>query len=779
MGPLFAATMATRRPWLISALLMCLAQSALSAQLENAALRLTWDDQIGSLTSIDESFAAAANALQFPWPVERVAARDALHARFGAGRSLVLTHKNEWMTTLTLYETSPFLHCETTVVNRSEDPIEVNTLPMLQWRVDLGLPIEQLRMLGTGGLTDVDQAKGSYAFHVVADPASRGGVVAGWLTHRQGVGVFFPISNESVDAKQAKVRSEVQFGRFRVAPKSQRTTETMLLGLFADGRLGVEAYADAVAQNEAIELPEKPGVYCTWYHAGASNQRDLADNTQFAAGELRPFGLSVMQIDDKWQALIPSSQDPPADPKSIPTRGPVKVFAEANPLYPDGMAATATFIREQGMTPGIWFMPFAGNHLNPYFDRSIFAKNDDGTPFEDTAARWSGTCIDLSNPAAEAFVRNRIRRIYDWGYRYFKIDGMHTGIPTPNIYVNTSYKNDDFGAAQLHDPAVTHAEAYRRGLLALREQAPDAFVLGCNVSQNMRSMGPAFGMIDAMRIGPDNGRGAVGRWNHVTLGAWHGTNLYFLNNRVWHNDPDPIYVRSTIPIEKARWMCTWIAVAGAMHSSSEQYATLEDERLDMLKRCLPTHSLAARPVDYLERDKPQIWTVADDRMCLVGLFNWNENESTSINCPLDRLDLDAEPTYVGFDYWGDCFVVNIQDVLEQTVDAGECVSLALRPTADHPLVVSTSRNITQGLIDVASESWNAANRTLSGVSYVVADDPYELRVVIPDTAGWDKATASLQGQNLSPFQREGDPANTMRFRAVPSRTGESHWVIQF
>lgn len=93
-------------------------------------------------------------------------------------------------------------------------------------------------------------------------------------------------------------------------------------------------------------------------------------------------------------------------------------------------------------------------------------------------------------------MRDRVRRIYDWGYRYFKIDGMHTGVITYNTYVNTSYGNKDFGKSTLHDSGMTHVEAYRKGLRILREEAPGTFILGCNVSQNMRSMGPAFGMID-------------------------------------------------------------------------------------------------------------------------------------------------------------------------------------------------------------------------------------------------------------------------------------------
>ena len=259
------------------------------------------------------------------------------------------------------------------------------------------------------------------------------------------------------------------------------------------------------------------------------------------------------------------------------------------------MAHTADAIASHGMVPGIWFMPFAGNFRNPYFDPEVFAKNPDGSPFHD--ARWSGTCVDMTSPAAEKFVRERVRRIHDWGYRYFKIDGMHTGLATYNIYVNTSYSNKAFGRAKLHDAGATHVEAYRKGLRVLREEGPETFILGCNVSQNMRSMGPAFGMIDGMRIGPDNGSAGGGNWGGVRVGAWHGTNLYFLNGRVWHNDPDPIYVRSRNPIERARWMCSWLAISGAMHTASEDFLTMHVDT-DLV---LDTVHFGPRTVTYLQK----------------------------------------------------------------------------------------------------------------------------------------------------------------------------------
>jgi len=83
-------------------------------------------------------------------------------------------------------------------------------------------------------------------------------------------------------------------------------------------------------------------------------------------------------------------------------------------------------------------------------------------------------------------------------------------------------------------------------LKLVREAAgDDIFFLGCNVAQNMRTLGGSFGLLDAMRIGPDNGR----NWSAICRGPFSGSNLYFLHGRVWYNDPDPIYVRDSVPLD--------------------------------------------------------------------------------------------------------------------------------------------------------------------------------------------------------------------------------------
>jgi hypothetical protein len=419
-------------------------------------------------------------------------------------------------------------------------------------------------------------------------------------------------------------------------------------------------------------------------------------------------------------------------------------------------------------------MPFAGNFRNPYFDHDIFAKNPDGTPFHDQ--RWSGTCLDLSHPKAQALVAETVQRIHGWGYRYFKLDGLHTGAPSKNIYVNTKYQDGSFADSRLHDPDATHLAAYRRGLQIVRANAPDTFILGCNVSQNMFSMGPAFGLIDAMRIGPDNGGAARGNWRQVVTGAWHGTNLYFLNGRVWHNDPDPVYVRPSIPLESARWMCSWMAVAGAMHSSSIQYAELPAERLDLLKRCLPSHDLPARPVDLLETNEPRIWLTGNQRLNVIGLFNWQEGAEEEVVYDMGKLGLDGDARYAAFDYWRDQFDEHFSGTLRQTLPGGTCRVLAVRPVADHPQVLSTSRHITQGLMDVVQETWDPATRTLAGQSLVVAGDPYEIRIALPIAGTWKISQATLDDKAVEPGAAT---SLGVRVQFQPERTGLVDWQIRF
>lgn len=777
---------------------MATAQTGADAVIANQRLRVSVDPASNMFAMHDRGTGSCfVKAATLARPIASIAVAQVVDDPiWGSGREILIGHPGGWTTSLRLFRDHPFLHLHTTTHNEDEEPLVTAALELLEFEVDLGRPVEELKSFGTGFLNSLDEAPGSFSFAAVVHPESRNGMVTACLTHERGNGVFFTETDED----KVRIRTRIDFGRYQVRPGKSRKTETLLIGCFDDARLGLEACADAVASLYDIQLPPQPAVYCTWYHAGASDESRLLENAKFSEKELRPFGLSVMQIDDKWQRRLPVDFRFDGNVKDIKGVGPIKVFVDANESFPSGMKYTADALAKRGLTSGIWFMPFAGTYNNPYFveQQEIFAKWDDGTPI---VTRWSGTLLDMSHPKAQTFVRERVKRIADWGYRYFKLDGMHTGAVTHNVYVNTGYATDgrwlnspNFIGTKagpgtssstkpseaLHDPEMTHIEAYRKGLQIVREAAPGVFVLGCNVSQNMRSMGGSFGLIDAMRIGPDNGGAGRGSWGAVCKGARHGSNLYFLNRRVWHNDPDPVYVRPSNPLESARIMVSWVAVTGSILTTSYQFAELSPERLDLLKRCMPSHDGVARPVDLFESDPPTTWLVTDTsrdvRRDVIGMFNWAEKEPIEITCDMSKLGLDLNTTYVAFDFWEKRFVKSIRGTLKQTLPGGTCRVLAVRPTSDHPQLLSTSRHIAQCTVDVLGETWDSATRTLKGTSNVVAGDPYELRIALPTETPWKVRKATLGTQELTVVEATDQG---VRLEGTPEAGGDTEWTIEF
>ena len=62
--------------------------------------------------------------------------------------------------------------------------------------------------MGTAGLKPPDQNPGSYLFLTLADPATRRGVVAGWLTADRGSGVIF----SDVPFEHVRFRAQTDYG---------------------------------------------------------------------------------------------------------------------------------------------------------------------------------------------------------------------------------------------------------------------------------------------------------------------------------------------------------------------------------------------------------------------------------------------------------------------------------------------------------------------------------------------------------------------------------------
>jgi len=651
--------------------------------------------------------------------------KDAL----GAGKAIQIKFPSGYTRTLALYKNVPFVCIKSKMHNPNDDTVVIDKEVAVSLGVDLGKVAKDLRILGCDGLTTAEENRISYTFLVMAEPETNTGVVAGWLTNDRASGIVLSKPIES----SVLIEGRSEYGNLLIEPGKTIDGETLAVGYFDDALVGLEEYAGAIAKQYKIKLSEIPSGYCTWYsrpYGGASDEVHLAELAEFCSRELTKFGFNLLQIDDKWQL---SRRD----------------FTSYNPKgpYPNGMKPTADKIRDAGMTAGIWFIPTGWDPNRPVFNdhQDWFVHKNDGAIY---TVRWAGSCLDMTHPEARKFLYEVISRITrQWGYKYIKIDGLWTGMAVKILYPKPDYRDDNLGDAVFHNPAKTNIEAYRDGLKLVREASGnDVYILGCNIAQNMRTLGASVGLVDAMRVGSDIGA----RWSGILSGASMGTRLYFMHNRVWHNDPDCLMLRDPLSLDQARAWGSWIAISGQLNIASEWLPGLPDDKLDVIKRSMPNHGLCGRPIDLFESTLAQVWHLTDgtgqQRKDIIGLFNWDDKKPDTARVELDKLNLPGggSGTYVGFDYWADKFVTPFTGALEAELRPASCRVISIQQLIGRPVLVSTSRHITQGIVDVVEQSWDSRKNELSGKSRVVGSDPYELRIFAPtDTADRQFSSADI------------------------------------
>jgi hypothetical protein len=679
----------------------------------------------------------------------------------GPARFLRIEHSGGRAVKFSLVEGLPFVLVQASIHNRADKPLQVGEIVPLEATVDLGTPLAGLRTLGYDGLLPADQPRTRFFSLAVADPKTRAGLVCGWVSHDRASGLVWS------RGEQDKLRVEPisQYGRLAIPPGATLEGETLAIGHFDDATEGLEKLAETIARFYHVRVKPVPSGYMTWYHARGLDEKRMPQLAEWCAGHLKKYGFEFLQIDDGWQA---ADRDFTAhDPKGA---------------YPSGMKPTAEAVTRRGFAAGIWLTPFGWDHKRPVFagHQDWFVKRRDGSVY---AVTWGGDCLDMSHPEARKFLGEIIGRIsHEWGYKFFKLDGLWAGVAAGLLYPDPTFRPDGFGDAVFHNPEVSNIEAYRTGLKAVRQAAgPDAYLLGCTVSQNMRTLGATIGLVDGIRIGIDSGRS----WPGILANVNTSTAMYFLHGRVWHNDPDVLYLDKSFTLDQVRAFASWIALTGQMYMVSEWLPDVPPERLDVVRRTIPNHNLRARPLDLFETFPARIWHLrsgdGDCRRDVVGVFNWDDKPQT-IAVDLARLGLPLGT--VAFDYWQDRLVPASGPSLRLDLPPRSCRVLVLRPPAKHPQVVSTSRHVTQGVVDLVSEHWDASAETLHGESRVVGGEPYEIRIIGPAAAETWQPIAAAASSVVSPARPsiEIKPTTTALVSRVLIRSPENRevrWSVEF
>lgn len=396
-----------------------------------------------------------------------------------------------------------------------------------------------------------------------------------------------------------------------------------------------------------------------------------------------------------------------------------------NYLFSDDkyMRDISDYIRSKGMIPGIWFTPFT--HTAPDQGEQQarqhpkwFLHDSEGKLLENFGGQnWGfiGNCgyvLNVSNPeVASGPYGDFWRKASEtWNYDFFKIDGQ------PPVSVLYSKAADGGGL-----------KGYRSGLeIARKIVGPDKFINSCWGTPTA-----AIGLVDGSRTGGDTGDDkhaidVILQWN-------------FLNNLAWWCDPDAAANLYKSPVEPARLNAQARVLTGQQFLTDDIWTKVPQPIRRVWQQSFPM--LDIRPVNlYPIKDNWKAYDVFDLRIArpyrtwdVVGLFNYDKKPASK-ELDLSRLPLEAEEVYV-FEYWSSTYLGRFRRDAKITRPMKEYEGqvFSIVPVVDdRPALISTSRHLTQGGLDLEKLSWhkNANNWVVSGRStHLVAGDDYELLFV--------------------------------------------------
>jgi hypothetical protein len=512
----------------------------------------------------------------------------------------------------------------------------------------------------------------------------------------------------------------------------------------------LESYARLIAfKNNISPPPIIPVGWVDWYFAKAkTTEVDVLRNLDFISEELKDFGLEYIQIDSGWQLGVETT--PP--PHNVISGGPWI----PNSKFHRGMKWFADQIRKRGLKPGIWIRPF---HMIDGSQERI----DHPGWFNDQGQ------MDFSHPMVRAEVARLITRLTEeWGFEYVKYD-----FPSYDLFNawGPSLFEDHAAHAELFNTDETSIASYRGALQEISRSAKGkAHLLACN------SVMPAtIGQAEVFRIGDD-----VGDWDRTfRYGVKSVSARYYTNGVFWTNDPDCLLVREPFTINQARMWASLIALSGGVVFISEYLPTLPTNRLDIIKKTMPVYKNSGggygfgRPMDLLENNPPTLWDFRVNRPFaewhVVGLFNWSGQEA-SRKLTFRSLGLDQEAPLHLVDFWQNRYLGIHRDFYSTVLPPWSCQVLAVHKQRNHPHILSTSRHILQGAVEIRESEWNDGQCTLRGVSHMIKDNPYDIVIHTGN-----RVPQYIRNATLLAAEEPG----ILRVRLSSTRTRELEWSISF
>lgn len=467
---------------------------------------------------------------------------------------------------------------------------------------------------------------------------------------------------------------------------------------FVDCRDGdpLREYLAAVARENGVRpARQAPVGWSSWYyHFGQVSPSDLMHAAEWIEANREQIPLNILQLDDGYQSEVGD-------------------WLQPNSRFANSLAGTAASIDNRELEPGLWMAPLAARPgsrvVRDHPDWLLRSRA--GTP-SNAGYNWDAFSVGLDPtcPGVIDHMQMAVRSAVEkWGFRYLKLDFLYSGALK----------------ARRADRKTTRAGALRKAFEAIRLAAGDeTFLLGCG-----SPLGPAIGIFDSMRIGPD----VAPRWRPSYRGirAWFGrepslpsarnairntlTRAHF-NRRWWINDPDCVILRASdthLSSSEVEALATVVSMSGGSLIDSDHLPSLSPERLELLARLLPPLEGRLIVRDLFRRTYPEELILAQSGMVgswfLFAQVNW---EAAARSVELDFSDLFDEHSgeLHGIEFWRKEYVRTRSRRLTRRIPAHGVTLMALRPY--HPGAadwVGDSLHISQG---AHVQSWKADRKDI-------------------------------------------------------------------
>jgi hypothetical protein len=501
--------------------------------------------------------------------------------------------------------------------------------------------------------------------------------------------------------------------------------------------------------------PKAPTGWMSWntYFDKATAEDNLAE-ARAGKKYLQPFGCEIWHI-ESWQE----------NSDTLPVSKFYNMNLETSKRkFPKGMKKLAEDIKDLGFKPGLWVAPF-GTGNNEFYNahKEWFLHYKNGEP----VSCWNGR-YTLDPTVQEA--REHLKKIFrtashEWGYEYFKIDGMsgRSHGYCAHLYERPEIK-ECFSDPSCPNPFELCLRAFREGI------GEDRIMLACQG----HTSGPDALYADASRIGADivHPNEPV-KWTGVLNQGRCFMNQAFVHNIVTYADPDTLLVRD-LSLEEARVSATVVALPGQLTFFGDKLFGLPEDRMKLLQQTLPPADI--RPASlYPYFSMMPVWNLHVHNKILgayniVALFNW-EDETRNIQFSALELGIESGDEYSLFEFWTHKDLGTMKGRFEMEVPA-HCVRLlSIHKVKNVPHWVSSDRHITQNGMELNSFEWKDVTKMLEGEINLIGTFPLTMNIRVPDGFQFDrseckgaKCSAKMVTDNISAITFISKATGSFAFR---------------